>query len=335
MQWGTELMKVGYQAKTRPCLAAMLLGAILPAGGCDFVGKMLDFDGKYLFVGHDAVALPGEDVAIRARLQKGNFLRDVRGAEVRFFRDGRLVQAVKTSDEGFAAIRFVPREVGDYRFVAEYMPHGGTRQGAQAEVLLACRGPDTHLFVVDLDRTLVNGGFKAVLAGQPPPMPHSDEVVNRLAGEYTIVYLTRRLDYLGRKSKEWLKLHGYPPGTMFLSEVRRFLDSNEEYKSSTLADIRRRFRGKGFGIGDQVSDVKAYLENALTAIMILHVRKSARPHEIRKQARELDALPASVQVVRDWEQVEKIVFHGESFPPSRARQWLEALADEIERKKVE
>jgi hypothetical protein len=311
--------------------AAAILWLSTCAAGCGLEKLVLGTDSDYLFIGYDTLALPGEEVAVKVRLQSGGFLRDRAAVIVRFVCEGFLDCREVTDNEGFATTRFRPPSPGDYLVTA-------TVEGdllnpppaAPATILVACRTADAPLAVVDLDKTLVASGFKTVLVGQPQPMPGSRDVMARLARDFTPVYLTHRVDYLGPKSQAWLKGQGYPRGPLLLADVRNLLESSGSFKSEVLQGLRQRFRGRAIGIGDKPSDAQAYAHNGLEALLLLTVPRKADAGDLRALARSLADLPEGVQVVTSWPEIERAVFDGQTHSRSQAQTTLRLRAESID-----
>jgi hypothetical protein len=291
---------------------------------------VLGEENGFLFTGYDALAVPGEETAVRVRLQRGSLLRDCPDMAVRFADGGRTLGHAVTDDEGCAAVRFRPPAPGDYTVTArvasgspKHVPPG------PVEVLVACREADAPLLVVDLDKTLVASGIKTVLVGDPAAMPQSVEVMNQLARRFTPVYLTHRLDYFGPKSKAWLREHGYPRGPVLLAEVREFLKGSGEFKSDTLQHLRRRFRGRLVGIGDKISDAKAYHANGLEALLLVRTPENADAGDLRSLARSVRSLPEGVQVVAAWDEIRQALLEGVEFPRLQFEGRLLARAEQL------
>ena len=307
-------------------LAATLAAA---AGGCGTQQDVLGTSGSALLTAMDDLALPGETIELTARLQIGDLLRDAPGHIVCFYRDGTLWKAAQTDDEGVAAVSFVPPAAGDYSFTAAVSPTGLNEAPPQPRTLLiACRAAEAPMVVVDLDKTLVASGFETVLIGSPQPMAGSQEVLQRLAGTHTIVYLTHRPDYFGPKSKAWLVEHRYPQGPVLLSRMGEFLAGSGEYKTQALARLTARFHNIRIGIGDKVSDAMAYHRNGLKAFAIVPVEgRTEDAAGLEALADELKALPPAVQVVTGWDQIEQALFAGASYPPAGVERRLRELAE--------
>jgi hypothetical protein len=299
------------------------------AAGCGTQQILLGTEGSYLFTVMDGLALPGEEVPLRARLQAGDLLRGQAGKVVRFSRDAALYKASETDDDGAAVVTFTPGEPGDYRFVAEVAPTGLPDEPPKpSELLIACRKADAPMVVVDLDKTVVASGFQTVLLGNPDPMPGSAEVLGRLARDRTIVFLTHRPDYFGPKSKQWLRARGYPAGPVLLSTVGGFLKGSGTYKSDAIKALRQRFKGIEIGIGDKASDAKAYRDNGMKSFLIVQVPGGASAKQLEALADSLKGLPDDIQAVTGWDQIEKALFDKASFPSSAMESRLRDLAKE-------
>ena len=316
-----------------PVLMACVCGALV--GGCGAQDMLLGTQGSYLFTVADALALPNETVELRARLQGGQFLRASEGHVVRFYRDGKLFKAAETDENGVAAVSFTPTRPGDYWFGAQVADAGlSDRAPAPQKLLIACRAAESPMAVVDMDKTVVASGFHMVLIGDPTPMAGSSKVLRRLAATRTIVYLTHRPDYFGPKSKQWLRDKKYPPGPVLLSTVSGFLKGSGKYKSEMLRRLQGRFKKIEVGIGDKVSDAAAYHENGLKSFLIIQVPEGEDPKPFEKLADEIAKLPAAVQVVTDWDEIEKALFSGASFPRAAAHRRLRKQADARRKKKA-
>jgi len=275
------------------------------------------------------LALPGEEVTLRARLQSGDLLAGQSGFVVRFYRDGDLYKAAETGADGAAVVAHTPARPGDEPFTAALSPNGFSGEPPEpVRLLVACRRPDAPLLVVDLDKTLVASGFEQVLIGDPDPMPHSRDVMKRIAARYTVVYLTHRPDYFGPKSKAWLRKQGYPNGPLLLSDIGGFLKGSEAFKSGRLKDLRERFKRLEVGIGDKISDARAYHDNGMTSFAIVRPGDETTAADLRSLIEALEALPKDVHVVEGWKQIESAIFGDARFPPSkmlgRVRAMLEA-----------
>ncbi len=314
----------------RPLWAATLL-LVFTVCGCGSQSVLLDTDSEYLFVGFDAVSLPGEQVQLQARLQAGDLLRPQQGYVVRFYRDGKLFKIAETDRQGMATVSFTPEKPGIYNFTADLSPNGfADRMPAAQNLLVACYSAEEPILVVDLDKTLVASGFETVLIGDPQPMAGSVKVMQRLAGTYSIIYLTHRPDYFGPKSKAWLQKNGYPAGPVLMSDIEGFLSGSGAYKSNALMELRKKFTNIEIGIGDKVSDAQSYYDNYMQSFLIMDMPASPTAMQLREMADSLEPLPDDVQVVSSWAQIEAAIFEGEKFPRSQAQEQLISRADALE-----
>ena len=314
----------------RALLGVALLSA-LAAAGCGAQSILFGAEGGYLFTAYDVVAVPGEEVLVRARLQGGDFLRDQPGHAVRFDKDGLFYKAAETGGNGFAIVTFTPDTPGDYLFRAELAPSGFSDEPPEpVQAIVRCRTPDTPVCIVDLDKTLVASGFHLVLVGDPQPMPGSVDVMKRIDKDYTVVYLTHRPDLFGVKSKGWLRQQGYPLGPLLLSDIGGFIQGSGAFKSNVLKDLRARFTGNAVGIGDKISDAQAYFDNGLRSFLIVQPDEAAGAASLAKLADSLDTLDDQVQVVTGWDQVEKALYGSDTYPRSKLQGELRKRASALE-----
>ncbi len=303
---------------------------LLAACGCGSQSVLLESEGEYLFTAPDVLALPGENVELRARLQMGDLLEPKVGCIVRFLRDGRLFKAAETDDDGVAVVTFAPEKPGVYRFTAELSPNGFPDiPPPPRQFQVACRRSEEPSIIVDLDKTLVASGFHLVLIGEPEPMPDSPGVMRRLAGKHSIIYLTHRPDYFGPKSKAWLGKHKYPDGPVLLSNVSGFLSGSGAFKTQAIQRLRSRFKNIRIGIGDKISDAQSYHDNGIRAFLIIEIPQAAPAEQLRTLAKSLETLPDQVQVVTSWSQIENVLFGNASYPRSRMQRELKKKADAL------
>lgn len=321
--------------KTRvtACRAACAMAlACLAAGmaGCGLEHTIFGTPGAYLLSTHDTLALPGEQVSLKARLEGGKFLRDQPSVPLWFQCEGLLNCRVVTDSEGYATTPFRPAAPGDYLVTVSVEPGILKKTSPESAVLLvACRAADAPLAVIDLDKTLVASGFKAVLVGNPRPMPRSMEVMKRLAQDFTVIYLTHRGEFLGPKSKAWLRDYGYPRGPVLLADARELFERSGSYKTAVLENIRRRFHGRAIGVGDKPSDVLAYGQNRIEPFMLLTVPALAGAGDLRKLADSLQSLPESTQVVTNWSEIEQAVVGGKAHLRPDTQAELRQRAEEL------
>ncbi len=317
------------------CTTLVILAALAAgAAGCGAQGILLGTEGEYLLTVRDAVAPPGEEVPLVARLQQGDLLRGRQGHVLRFKRGENLFKAAETDDEGVARVTFTPEVPGDHVFTVEVAAAGLPDDPPDPrDLLVACRPPDTPMAVVDLDKTVVGSGFQTVLLGNPDPMPGSVDVLKRLAADRTVIYLTHRPDYFGPKSKRWLWVQGYPRGPVLLSTASSFLKGSGTFKREMLQSLQKDFTKIEVGIGDKFSDVEAYHATGMTAILILPIPDAPSAEALAELADQVEALPDAIHVVTGWEQVEAVLFDGKAYPPDPMAKDLRARA--AEKKKEE
>jgi hypothetical protein len=315
-------------------LMAALLPAMLVCDGCQWAAQVLGYPGKYVLVGDDVLTPPGQDVRIEARLRKASTFDEPSPQTVYFFLDANMYQAVRTDSEGNVAVHFRPPAPGDYWFrLRAYRRDDPNGEPAEAEVLAACREPAAPLCIVDIDHTLSDAGSRVVLLGEPNAIAGSVAALARVSGRYTVIYLTLRSDYLGRKTRLWLRRQGYPEGPILAArEPKQMFGDNQKYKEGMLEGIRRQFNGPGYGIGDQASDVLAYVHAGLQGVLFIDLAGLRTPSDVADALEQLRSVPDTAQVACSWDEFDKIVLEGASFPPASARQRVQNKLDELKRR---
>ena len=329
----------------RRMLCALAAAAILPAtagpvqaGFSDILRRIRNELGQVLLA-RDVLCTPGEEVVLSASLRGGFRLEGVEGVRIQFHLDERRLGQVTTGGDGDAEVRWTaPDEPGDYsirvRVKPDDQPEDEGDQIAPSRLLVAVRKADTSIAIVDLDKTLVASGFHRVLLGSgAEPMAGSGVVLARLARTHTVVYLTHRPDFLGPTSKAWLDRHGYPLGPVLTSTLGGLIEGSGPYKTRRLADLAKNFKNLKVGIGDKVSDARAYADLGLTSILILHVDWSEDdPEDYEDLAGDLAGLPDSIHVVTNWSDVSAVLFEGAARPAGPMIRRLRGVAADLRRR---
>jgi hypothetical protein len=323
---------------THRALLLAALAAAIPAGCSEVTGTLFGTQGEYLFYARDVITPPNRPVQLQARLQAGTFLEDEVGVTIQFRYQGDLYAEAKTDSDGLATTEFTPLSTGDYVFEVSYEPEDEKSENlgpVVAQLLVASRRRDVPIAVIDLDKTLVGSGFHTVLAGDPEPMPGSVDVVQRIARDYTVVYLTHRPDYFGPKSSAWLNQQGYPRGPLLLGDIEGLIEGSGTFKGQTLQTLGETFTNLKIGIGDKISDVQAYVDNGMRGFLVIHPENDWDEEDYRSLAEDLDSLPDSVQVVTRWQQIQQVLYSSGSYPLPEVRRDLLNRASSLRARREE
>lgn len=320
--------------------------ATLPAiAGCEKVdrffdcynsGSMVAADHGILFHGDDMLAYPGQTVELVTRVQSPRSFEGVGGVTIDYYQGETRIGSAMTMPDGFARIRWQAPAEGTYLISARptnllKAVDSGYRQAPQAAcwMVVSVRPRDAAFIVVDLDHTVVDDGmFKVLTSDQPKAMPKSADVLNRLSRQFSIIYLTQRPDELARKSKVWLQANRFPLAPLLTAGVGNSLKDAAKVKGARLALLRERFPNVVVGVGDQMTDVQAYMANKMSAYLLPEI-KGGRG-ELQRKAADIRGLSSSprVQVVENWEQIELSILEGKRFTPEAFARLLEAKAEE-------
>ena len=307
----------------RSCFLAAPLLLALALAGCSQQAAILGLTGGTLFQGFDALAYPGDQVKVTARLQGGDFLQGLEGYLVGFYQLDRRLGQARTDQDGNAEIEVTAPAAGHLCLLAR-LEDPDVRKTAlpAAEIIVAARPKEARMIVVDLDQTIVGGTLGDVLARRAPPIADSQAVLTRAAKDYTIVYLTDRSAMFTAVTKNWLRQYDYPLGPLLTNSPTGFLVGSEKFKTAALKALKARYPAIQWGIGDQPGDARAYTANGLTPILLLHPEKMTRPEDVRLWIHHLQSLPAGVEAVDSWPQVEQVLYAGAHYPPTDAVQRL-------------
>jgi hypothetical protein len=334
------MKRAGLQLAAVLAAAAMLAAAAGPAraGFGDLLRRVRNELGQVLLA-DDVLCRPGEEITLAASLRGGFRLEGVEGVRIQFHLDQRRIDQVTSNADGDVQTRWTaPAEPGDYairvRVKPDDQPEDEDDHTPPTRLLVAVRKAETPLAIVDLDKTLVASGFHRVLLGAgPEPMAGSKVVLARLARTHTIVYLTHRPDFLGPTSKTWLDRHGYPTGPLLTSTLGGLIEGSGPFKTRRLTDLSKHFTNLTVGIGDKISDARAYAALGLTSVLILPVDWSEDdPEDFEDLASDLAALPEAVHVVTNWAEVSAILFEGARRPPDPMIRRLRGVAADLRRR---
>lgn len=327
----------------RPVTIVLLAAALLSASFASAeagIGDILDTVrgrlGRSLLT-YDVLAPPGKKITLKASLRSGLRLEGLEKKRLLFLKDKEVVGTATTDDLGDAAIEWAaPDEPGRTWFTVKVHPDDRAdekdERAGESRLLVAVHKTDAKIAVVDLDKTVVRSSFLMVLAGRAKPMPGAATVIDKLTKTHEIVYLTHRPDFLGPLSKTWLREKNFAVGPVLMSSLKELLAGSGTYKAERIEALKKTFPNIEIGIGDKISDARAYAVNGLTSILILPVDWSDDdPEEFEELAADVARLPDQVHVVTNWSQISGILFGEKVFPKGDMVQRLRNVARQIRR----
>ena len=246
--------------------------------------------------GYDVLALPGESVSLRAKAEKSSrirFLRpDLENETVEFVIGDKVLGSAKTDDDGVAALPHKFEKAGRHMVAVRF--GAKSKYAADDAFIVDVCDAKTRLLVCDIDHTIADiSATKFVFKKNEkvPALPGSPDALTRLAMHYKLIYITARDDTFLRKTRDWLALRKFPRAPVVFWDFGGKKLSHRKYKTREIAAIKKRFPNTVAGVGDKVSDAKAYLANGLRAVIILPERD--------------DDLPKEAIWVKTWADVEK------------------------------
>ena len=286
-----------------------------------------------LFYGYDRLTYPGEPVDLTARVRWVRTMKDVPGVTIEFRQGAKVIGRAKTDEDGVARLAWKAPKRGDYAFTADIyaVPNPDYNEMLKvtpAPLVISARPKDTKFVVVDLDHTAVGSSFFRVIVGGAKPMGGAAAAVRELDKKRDIIYLTHRPDVLMVKSRNWLKQHGFPRGTLMVSRLRQAFGSSGKFKSAQIRTLRLMFPGVEIGIGDKISDAEAYVANGMTAYLIPHYDRDD-DDDCREMAAKIKKIHKDIQVVDTWQQVLDGIVRGRTFPAGAYARNLRKRADRL------
>ncbi|MBA3395516.1 MAG: hypothetical protein H0T89_22905 [Deltaproteobacteria bacterium] len=175
----------------------------------------------------------------------------------------RSLGTTRTNDDG----RFALTLHGDSRLAVGmtdlYARVPGDGSGVRFLGYVATK--DAAVIVTDVDGTITTSEqaiYKTVVLGRD--IGHQRHAPQALAASgKTVVYITARGDQYTEVTRDWLRVHGFPPGPLRLasSAVTMPGASTVAFKTTTLRQLPVRIAA---GVGNRASDIKAYRNAGLT-----------------------------------------------------------------------
>ncbi|MBN1421294.1 MAG: hypothetical protein JXP34_21145 [Planctomycetes bacterium] len=250
--------------------------------------------------GYDILALPGESVTLRAKLERdlpGPINPDIHGWRITFRArpkpgaDPVAIGAADTGDDGIASIPWTaPQEPGIHRVdLGLSDPRRARVAGRRPSILVQVVPKDASIIVTDVDGT-IGGESLTELFGEAKPLEDAARILKHLARDHRIVYISARDDALLSRTHDWLDYHGFPNGAVYCRDLALDTLSPGAYKTRLLAGLKEKWTRIAWGIGNTDADAAAYVENGIRAIIVG-----------RTEAEEADR----VTRVKDWTGVAK------------------------------
>jgi hypothetical protein len=188
---------------------------------------------------------------------------------VRFFAGEDPLGQAWTDRHGDARINVDVEALDDPEFGAKASVFGASLSGT-GRVFEMER--ERVAIIVDVDHTIARTDYRALLFspfdGKSQPIPHSQEVLNELAQDFTIIYLTGRPRAMQTKTREWLAANDYPPGPVVVASEIRDAARNGRFKLRVLGRLQSKWPNLLIGVGDRPSDARAYGANQMLALII-------------------------------------------------------------------
>jgi hypothetical protein len=262
--------------RIRRATAAVLVATVLLAAGVAVAGPWSwpTVGRSPALTAFDQVARPGEAVTLTAKIYQPTrlgFHLNLHDRAIRFSCPPLPAWETSSGEDGMATV-----EVAAPAGVPKIWEYEASYPGSPKHRPARCSGrvflwhADTPLLVTDVDHTIsalhpFHVPFTTNI--DTPPLPGSVEALQELAGLYRVVYLTARDESLYDKTRAWLSEKGFPAGPLFCRDMNVF-NSSETFKRCFLADLRKRYPYLVAGVGDRLSDARAYRANGMKVVLI-------------------------------------------------------------------
>ncbi len=278
----------------RTWAAAGVLALVWAATGCT----------RDAFIsGYDTLAAPGKTVALRAKLEHEGYLGlhpNAHNEPLQFTLDGQVLGKGITLDEGVATLMYTPRRLGNFTVVVGAAPESNlsVREGT---LLLSVHDPNDPFLVVGIDGVISNSSGLGAMVSDPreiSAIPGAAQALNQLAARYGILYVTFRPDDFLIDTKEWLRIHGFPPGPTYFSRPPWDGLSSSKFKTRLLRELKAEWPGIAIGIGVDESDSDAYRDNGIRALVL------------EEDPKQLGTDAQGVEHVATWDVISQVILSG-------------------------
>ncbi len=299
---------------TKPIVASLVVASTLVA----LAGSARAEDKPARVAGFDSIARAGKAVKLRAKLEgkgmvgvytsvEGEFLdfwitgepaKDKEGKpSIQTLEKEKFVGSAKTDSNGFGELEWTPEGNATGGFELEVRVRKGSKYvavPATLDVLIAAH--DRPITLVSIEETLTSMGWSTFMRKDAKEIPANEgaaAALVSLAERHSIIYMTGIEELSLVKTKDWLKLKGFPRGPVFFWNISQNALSGEKYKTQLVSKLRADFSGLTSAVGGQVEDAVACLANGVTAYLVASTDAKAPAESIR--VKSWDKLHAAVE----------------------------------------
>ncbi len=241
------------------------------------------------------------------------FGRRVPNVEIVIYVNGKEIDREKTNKHGYIDVEhLLPKDANSFEAKATI---DGEEHVSEGRIF---HWPQRTIVVVDVDETISNTDYEALLSGQDQdlrstPLPHSVETLNKIAKHLNVFYLTARPRELLGKTKSWIKKHGFPAAPIVTSDSLGDVIDQQGYKLRTISYIRQQVPQVLIGIGDRNTDSEAYGQSGLLTIVIAEGDpKGFRAHAVILPGWKAigEFLNVNVDTLKDPQKLEAVLAEG-------------------------
>ena len=267
-------LRAGRGGQRRPphCGAAVLASARRLASAAMLAIAALTGCGPARITADDVVLIPGRPALLSASVERDvwpGWHEELKHVTVQFVLDGREVAATRTDGEGCAALATDLPD--DPNAALEAVVVIG-EQPARATATVHRWSPARVAIAVDLDGTIADTKYGELLKNgdgdASPAVSGALPVLQQLAANYEIAYVTSRPRSLLVKTRRWLTEQGFPPGPVITAERTRDAMDPASFKMQVLRELRHYWPTLLIGIGNRAGDAAAYGGNGMLPLLV-------------------------------------------------------------------
>jgi hypothetical protein len=292
------------QRQERRSVSYLIAAAVLVLG-LGVVGYFLwpEDPPQLTLAAYDAVAAPGENVPLRARVETDSKERSPKlsGLELWFqVSADKRAETQESDSDGAAALdwKSPPSESKPTEFMVRHQqkdqPRKGLRDQARAFVWLAT----AKVLLVDVDHALTEGVDSLASGGNTAPTlrPGAAAALRSLSGAYKIVYLTSaaRGPAGYKKLRGWIQpgaagVHEPLPDGPLLGPSLPLQEGDEaNFVAGQIETLRKSFTGSAVGVTGRIDFAKLFFDAGWKAVVV-----------------GADQAPAGATLVAEWAELLK------------------------------
>lgn len=277
---GNDMKRTTLAASFASSVALVVVALATPARAEDKAARISAFD---------VLARTGKATKLRAKIEGKGMLGVYSGLEgenldfyevaepapggkpgTQTLEKSKFVGSARTDASGVGELEWTPEAQGSYELEVQ-VRKGSAYTAVPAPLALLVAARDKPIAIVTIEHTLTEfsaTNFMRKDAKDVAASPGAPEALAKLAEAHHLVYLTGIEEVSLVKTKDWLRLRGFPTGPVFFWNISTQSLSGEKYKTEAVNKLHADFASLTIGVGGRDEDVAAFYANGVTAYCV-------------------------------------------------------------------